>query len=411
MASLHSLDHYKAVTRELRDAGLSWTEEMGGKHAKLIIDLGGGQKRVQTLSVSPGCRATVKASVGSVRRMIKEWKAEAAAVSGPAAPAMLPDLEDEGTMDDTGLAVSSTSDDLVFLRDGRATTDSRRVAAKFEREHKSVLRSIRDLIRHEPSLERNFVPFKNNDLIGDTSHYEIDRDGFSLLAMGFTGSKALRWKLQYIAAFNAMQDALTHRVFDDETEALLTLIGEARADIVRAQQSSAGTALEHIDGAKAAVLHYLKAYLREPATAFYEDVRHRNVAAYKRDHQVISALGELNRRIGDLIALAGPTVAERPFLWSEWFDTARIYAEHFPGRVIPKKGFLSTAIAKGLDSYCKQTRNFHHMEQRVVGGHPRNFWHKDAVWAWLEAGGRDLVEQHISRHAPRTDNVVQIGRG
>ena len=38
--------------------------------------------------------------------------------------------------------------------------------------------------------------------------YEMNRDGFSLLAMGFTGEKALKWKLQYINAFNAMEDEL-----------------------------------------------------------------------------------------------------------------------------------------------------------------------------------------------------------
>ena len=38
--------------------------------------------------------------------------------------------------------------------------------------------------------------------------YEMDRDGFSLLAMGFTGEKALRWKLDYIKAFNAMEKEL-----------------------------------------------------------------------------------------------------------------------------------------------------------------------------------------------------------
>ena len=38
--------------------------------------------------------------------------------------------------------------------------------------------------------------------------YEMDRDGFSLLAMGFTGEKALRWKLEYINAFNVMEAEL-----------------------------------------------------------------------------------------------------------------------------------------------------------------------------------------------------------
>lgn len=56
---------------------------------------------------------------------------------------------------------------------------------------------------------RNFASFKINDLTGEsTSHYEMDRDGFTLLAMGFTGSKALKWKMRYIEAFNAMEAEL-----------------------------------------------------------------------------------------------------------------------------------------------------------------------------------------------------------
>jgi len=38
--------------------------------------------------------------------------------------------------------------------------------------------------------------------------YEMDRDGFSLLVMGFTGEKALQWKIKYIEAFNQMESEL-----------------------------------------------------------------------------------------------------------------------------------------------------------------------------------------------------------
>jgi hypothetical protein len=41
--------------------------------------------------------------------------------------------------------------------------------------------------------------------------YELSRDGFTLLAMGFTGKKALRWKIRYIEAFNAMEEQLAKR--------------------------------------------------------------------------------------------------------------------------------------------------------------------------------------------------------
>ena len=87
---------------------------------------------------------------------------------------------------------------VVAIKDGKVSADSRDVAALFTKEHRNVLRDIRELIAKEPSLGLlNFEPFTINDLTGEsTSHYEMDRDGFTLLAMGFTGEKALKWKLQ-----------------------------------------------------------------------------------------------------------------------------------------------------------------------------------------------------------------------
>lgn len=96
---------------------------------------------------------------------------------------------------------------IVFTKDGEVFANSRDVAAFFGKNHFDVLRAIRNLIDAEPQLGvRNFASFKNKDLTGEsTSHYEMDRDGFTLLAMGFTGSKALKWKLRYIEAFNALE--------------------------------------------------------------------------------------------------------------------------------------------------------------------------------------------------------------
>lgn len=47
--------------------------------------------------------------------------------------------------------------------------------------------------------------------------YEMDRDGFSLLAMGFTGEKALKWKLDYIRAFNTMESELK-RIYEERQQ-------------------------------------------------------------------------------------------------------------------------------------------------------------------------------------------------
>ena len=97
-------------------------------------------------------------------------------------------------------------DDFETSADKRPVVDSRTVAARFERRHDHVLRDIKALLKDEAGLAPNFGEFKNNDLTGEhTSHFLMDRTGFSLLAMGFTGAKAVKWKLAYIQAFDAME--------------------------------------------------------------------------------------------------------------------------------------------------------------------------------------------------------------
>lgn len=106
--------------------------------------------------------------------------------------------------------VAADRQPVVFVRDGEVFATSRDVAAFFGKNHSDVLRAIRNLVDAAPELGvRNFASFKINDLTGEsTSHYDMDQTGFTLLAMGFTGTKALKWKLRYIEAFEAMQAEL-----------------------------------------------------------------------------------------------------------------------------------------------------------------------------------------------------------
>jgi Rha family phage regulatory protein len=111
---------------------------------------------------------------------------------------------------------------VVTIKDGGVYADSRDVAAFFQKRHDHVIRDIKDLIKKEPELLlAKFGEFKIKDLTGEsTSHYEMDRDGFTLLAMGFTGEKALKWKLRYIEAFNTMEAELRARPAIDPMIAL-----------------------------------------------------------------------------------------------------------------------------------------------------------------------------------------------
>ena len=91
------------------------------------------------------------------------------------------------------------------------TTSSRQVAEKFEKEHKNVVRDIEKLLGEIGSKlsVSYFISSDYKDSMNRTqTEYLLTRDGFSLLAMGFTGEKALKWKLEYIRAFNEMETEL-----------------------------------------------------------------------------------------------------------------------------------------------------------------------------------------------------------
>jgi anti-repressor protein len=101
----------------------------------------------------------------------------------------------------------------IFTKDNKAVVSSRKIAEVFEKEHKHVMETIRKLDCNEEFNQSNFRPVEYKDAKGEMRpEYLITRDGFTLLAMGFTGKKAMEFKVKYIAAFNAMEEELAHRV-------------------------------------------------------------------------------------------------------------------------------------------------------------------------------------------------------
>lgn len=88
------------------------------------------------------------------------------------------------------------------------TANSRDIAEHFEKQHKDVLEGIRNLTAENSAVKSMFIETAYEVRGKQYPQYEMTRDGFSLLVMGFTGSKALEWKLKYIAAFNEMEKEL-----------------------------------------------------------------------------------------------------------------------------------------------------------------------------------------------------------
>lgn len=91
------------------------------------------------------------------------------------------------------------------------------IAETFEKEHKHVLRDIREL---ECSDEFRQSNFEQSTYLNQQNHkqpmYYITRDGFTLLAMGYTGEKAMKFKEGYIRQFNAMEKALIGKMRERE---------------------------------------------------------------------------------------------------------------------------------------------------------------------------------------------------
>lgn len=98
---------------------------------------------------------------------------------------------------------------VVRVIDGQAVTTSLDLAAYFGKRHDDVIRKIRLL---DCSLEfnaRNFAAVEYTDAKGEKrTAYQLTRDGFFFVAMGFTGRRAAEFKEAYIAAFNAMEQRL-----------------------------------------------------------------------------------------------------------------------------------------------------------------------------------------------------------
>ena len=98
----------------------------------------------------------------------------------------------------------------ITNKDGKLTVSSREVAERFEKRHDHVLRDVEALLDQNPKLGADY--FIESSYKAGTGkpykQYELTRDGFSLLAMGFTGAKALEWKLKFIDAFNKMEETI-----------------------------------------------------------------------------------------------------------------------------------------------------------------------------------------------------------
>lgn len=89
----------------------------------------------------------------------------------------------------------------IFIAGDRPVVSSRDIARVFEKKHFHIIRDIENLECSKEFNESNFGLVEYRDAKGEMRpEYLITRDGFTFLAMGFTGEKAMKWKIKYIEA-------------------------------------------------------------------------------------------------------------------------------------------------------------------------------------------------------------------
>ena len=146
-------------------------------------------------------------------------------------------------------------DVVVTRKDGELVVTSRQVAEDFEKEHSKVIRTIENLFQgiakngDTPSKYFIMDSYENEQNKQKYIQYLITQRGFSLLVMGFTGEKALQWKLKYIEAFNKMEQAIKNPYshLSKEVQAIFALDHKQQQLAVEVKELKEGMPLFNVE--------------------------------------------------------------------------------------------------------------------------------------------------------------------
>ena len=136
----------------------------------------------------------------------------------------------------------------ITNKDGRLTVSSLQIAKDFGKRPSDIHETIENLTAENSAVKKFFNESTYINERGRTYRcYDITRDGFSLLVMGFTGKKALEWKLKYIEAFNLMEKKLADRNINLEeviAKTVTVAVSETIKALIPLIQSTALTVTE-----------------------------------------------------------------------------------------------------------------------------------------------------------------------
>lgn len=134
---------------------------------------------------------------------------------------------------------------IVYRGDSnQPLTNSKLVAEVFEKEHKNVMQSIRKLMEGTAQNSAVLQMFSESTYLNEQNKEQpmfiMNQDGFTLLAMGFNGKKAMEFKLKYIEAFNAMK-----RQIEQNKPSVPQNYLEALKSLVKSEEEKQQLALEN----------------------------------------------------------------------------------------------------------------------------------------------------------------------
>lgn len=180
--------------------------------------------------------------------------------------------------------------DLVYLKNDEAVCSSLDVAEKFHKRHDKLIHEIERMYGEleeigspqnggHPLFRKTYYTHPQNGQ--RYPKYIMNRDGFSLLVMGFTGKKALEWKLQYIKAFNQMESFIKEKATQTwiETRKAGKLTRKAETDTIqKLVEYAKSQGSEHAD----------KLYMT------YSKLANRMAGIKKRDEATVMQLNNLS---------------------------------------------------------------------------------------------------------------------
>ncbi|QVI34741.1 Rha family transcriptional regulator [Lacticaseibacillus chiayiensis] len=247
------------------------------------------------------------------------------------------------------IKVSYQVSNLVSIKSGQAVTTSLQVAEAFSKDHKNVLRDINNLVEGgQLNFEQTHKMFSESTYVNEQNGqsypmYYMNRDGFSLLAMGFTGQKALKFKLAYIKQFNQMEQALRNS-YQVDTDTAMHAIRLPNGDIqlvVHFQEQPVRVISAFVDGTRLIVAKDLNLAL---GYGNWHQATHDYVVVPHRRHYQVASINAKPARGGLQVATVLDEVGLAQLLAHSKKPAASLLAAFIKTEAFPKLEALSNSI-------------------------------------------------------------------